>query len=322
MASLLKKTFLVAILFAPFFVNAQFAEKSENRPIRFTELVRLLDRVASSSDTVQASTLVAMAREYINAGNTFPGGGGGTAYYLQDSVTTVTIGGLPSGTNIYNWRIDSVLEAIVAPYVNPSFASFSSPSLSNTVEVGTIVSGSQTFTWSFNDPGNVQPNSADVYDVTGGAYIGTNLPGSPASVNIGTIQLNSAGSYRWRGEASNTKGGTFTSSNFEVDWKNKRYWGFDNDTTYTNADLLALSQEFTNNRDKTLNNQTPTGSQHFFYVYPAYMGTATITVNGFPSNNAFYEHTINLTNAQGVTQSFLLYRTKNALTSATTIIFD
>jgi hypothetical protein len=144
---------------------------------------------------------------------------GGT--YSLSSPSTVTVGGLTSGSVLTGLTSNEILEDILVPYLAPTFSSFSISGQQQTVEVditNPILSGNQTFLWSTTQSGNVASNSVTIRDVTGAADLATGLANDGSQVvSVGTINLTSNNqSYSWRAEATNTQAGDFNSSNFTV----------------------------------------------------------------------------------------------------------
>lgn len=166
-------------------------------------------------------------------------GGGGT--YAGTSPTTVTVGGLASGSAISGLSYQDIIQSIVAPYVNPTWNSFSN-SQSTPVEVGETLSGSKTFTWSLNANSGVV-STIDLYNVTTSATLlaGTPNDGSQAQT-ITTVQLNSSGATQsWRGIANNTSPvGTVNSSNYTVTSWFYRFFGATATVPTNSATVRAL----------------------------------------------------------------------------------
>lgn len=145
------------------------------------------------------------------------GGGGGSSTYAGASPTTTTVGGLASGSVILGSTYDAILQAILVPYVSPTFSSFSISGQSTLIQVGTTLSGSKTFTWGTTTPANIQTNTVLIRDVTGATVLASSLANDGTeSLPIGTITNTSPISQSWRVEATNTNAVTFQSSNFTV----------------------------------------------------------------------------------------------------------
>lgn len=261
------------------------------------------------------------------------GGGGGSSIYAGASPTTITVGGLPSGSVIAGETYDAIFQDILVPYVAPAFTSFSISGQTTTVEVGTTLSGSKTFLWGISTPLNVQANSVLIRDVTGAVDLATGLAndGTEAIVLPTPIQLILPGSYSWRATATNTVATTFNSSNFTVNWQWRIYYGTSALTSLSEATIESLA---TNGLQSSKNNTYALGAGDYKYIcYPDSFGSPTIgtgikdagtgfaiamadvTDNGFFSNvqNGWYYGLVSVTNVNGITTNYRVYRTKNTL---------
>ena len=243
--------------------------------------------------------------------------------YGGQSPSTVDVENIPAGTIIAGFTYDSLIGNIYAPYVSPAFTSFDISGQANEVEVGTTISGSKSFTWTFSTGANVTANTLDIYDVTNATYLATNVSiTSPQSANIGSVQKTSASSHSWRAYATNTNGVEFQSSNTVVYWRWSRYWGFSSSIPTTSANVLALgNSELETDYDKTLTT-TPPSEQYFTYAIPVSFGMPSISMNGFDADDAFTTQTIAVTNASGGTTSYYVITSNNKFTLEFTIIFD
>jgi hypothetical protein len=153
----------------------------------------------------------------------------GSTTYQCASPSTISVGGMAPGTLLTGRGLDDILQEILVPYMSPSFSSFS-VNVSSPVEVGTTISGTKSFSWSFANAGNVSGGTMCVIDVTLGSPLAINIPTtSPQSVAITSKTFTSCGqAQQWHGVAKNTNGGTFTSLNATVSALYPYYWGIVN----------------------------------------------------------------------------------------------
>lgn len=116
--------------------------------------------------------------------------------------------------------------------------------------------------------------------------------------------------------------GTVNSSNISFTAFDKRYYGFANSTTPSNAEILALSQDNSGSTAAlTLSNVTPSGSQ--FLVYFTKGTVTSVTVNGIPATGAFTITTYSVTNAQNFTSTYTYVVSNNAQTTTlSSVIFN
>lgn len=198
------------------------------------------------------------------------GSGGGGNTYGGNSPTTVTVGGLPAGSAIAGDSYDEILEAIVAPYVNPVFTSFSVTGQATTVEVGTTLSGSKTFTWGITVNSGVV-STIDLYDNTA---VSTLLAATPndgtQAQTVTTIQLNSNGATQsWKGIGNNSSpAGTFNSSNFVVTGRFYRFFGPVSSSPTNSATVRAISSGTFHTGATTFNLTTGTTLTKFVCALP------------------------------------------------------
>lgn len=258
--------------------------------------------------------------------------GGGN--YTGASPTTITVGGLPSGSNISGLPISDILEDILVPYVAPAFSSFSIGQ-SSPVEVGTTISGFKNFSFGFSQLGNVNANSLSVLDVTTPSTLGTGLAlTSPQSLDIGSIAYSSPTTHSWRGTAVNTQSNTFQSALTSVSWLFRIFYGTSANLTLTESQIEAL----TNSPLASTENATYSfaGGGYKYWAWPDSFGSPTAST-GFKDtatnlavamasavDDAAYSNVengwsyalVSVTNPNGVTVNYRVYRTKFVLGGA------
>lgn len=258
--------------------------------------------------------------------------------YTGLSPTTITVGGLEAGSEIENSSFSSILEQILTPYIAPTFTSFSI-SQPSPVEVGTTISGTKSFTFSFNQSGNINSNSVSIVDVTNSATLVTGLgvTASPANVTIGSLQKTAPASHQWRATATSTQGTSFNSMNTTVSWLWRLYSGTSSNSTLEESNIQALSNSIlTSNKNSTY---SFAGGGYKYFAWPDSFGSPTsITgfkdvATGFPvamadgTDDATFSETengwsyaiVNVTNIHGVATDYRVYRTKNILGSTINI---
>jgi len=261
-----------------------------------------------------------------------PLGASGPSNYSGQSPTTITVGGLPSGSDITDLPISDLLEAILVPYIAPTFSSFAIQQ-STPVEVGTTLSSSQSFSFAFTEISNIQANTLEILDVTGGNIVlGTfALSPSPVTTSIGSIQFNSPNSYSWRGRATNTQSNTFLSSLTTVNWYWRIYYGTNILPILAEADIEGLASNLLTNTENRTYSFSSGGYKYF--SWPDSFGSPTATTgfrdtstnlsvsmadssdNGAFSNvqNGWSYALVNITNINSVNTNYRVYRTKNIL---------
>ena len=105
------------------------------------------------------------------------------------------------------------------------------------------------------------------------------------------------------------------SASTSVLFRQKGYWGVSTETSLTNEQILALSQEFSTRRNQ---NRTfdCSGGKYFYFVIPTqYCNGIQFKVGGL-SFTGMEETTIQLTNASGYEASYNVYRCSNIQTGS------
>lgn len=265
------------------------------------------------------------------------GGGGGGGLYTPQGPTNATVGGLLAGTDLGTTPVDpfapgGILDQMLYPYLSPTFSSFTITGQSTSVEVGTTISGSKSFAWTFTNGANVQPNTMDIIDVTGAVNLATDISTtSPSSQNVGTVQLVAPGTYSWRGAADNTNLVTFQSSLFTVSWLWLLYYGTSASGTLNEAGIEGLANSGLQSSFVGIYNFPTLNYKYFAWEDSLGSPTAGIgfkdTSTGFNvdmatsaddaffanQENGWYYGLVNITNAQGVLTSYRVYRSRFTL---------
>lgn len=290
---------------------------SANRTLSISQASALADGYLASSDFVAFS---------------------GKDLYSGTSPTTVTVGGISAGTAISGQTITQILQTMLVPYINPAFSSFTMSGQATTVEVGTTISGSKSFAFGLSTPGNVSANTLAILDVTGGTTLASGLPvTSPQSATLVSATLNAPGSYSWRGRATNTQSVQFFSSNFTVTWQWRVYAGTSTNVTLTAGQIQALASNALQAGFGATYSLAAGGYKYF--AWPNSMGSPTastgfrdtatnlavamaeVTDDPAYSNvqNGWSYALVSVTNGNGVTTNYRVYRTKNILSGSINI---
>lgn len=154
--------------------------------------------------------------------------------------------------------IQALLDAAIE-YINPVFTAFS-VSQAQTVEVGTTLSGTKTFTWTIAVNSGTVP-TVNIVDNNTSSNLATGTPNDGSQLQlITTIQLNSDGATQsWRIIGNNTSpSGTFSSGNYIVTSRFFIWWDAVTTSLTDSASVRALanSQFNTGAGQVTLNTGT------------------------------------------------------------------
>jgi len=258
------------------------------------------------------------------------GTGSGSSTYTPQGTTLATVGGITSGTNLGTSpiQIQDLLADIFYPYVNPVFTSFSVSGQSTTVEVGTTLSGSKTFTWSIAVNSGVVP-TIDLYDNTAASTLlaGTANDGTQAQT-VTTIQLNSNGATQsWRGIGNNTSpSGTFNSNNFTVTGRFYRFFGPTASSPANSAAVRALASSTFHTGATTFTFNTGTVQTKFVVALPP-----SVTISGVIDTSALnvditsewiLTGTLNVLDAGSTNRSYNIYEMNVGVPYATSHAFS
>lgn len=209
--------------------------------------------------------------------------------------------------------VQALLDAAI-DYINPVFNSFSISGQSTTIEVGTTLSGSKTFTWNISANSGVV-STIDLYNITTAATLlaGTPNDGSQAQT-ITSVQLNSNGAtQQWRGVGNNSSpSGTFNSSTFTVTSRYYRWWAPVSSTPANSAAVRALAGQAFQTSGNSFTLVTGTVEIEFSVNLPPTVTIVSVidTTNLNLDLTAFYVliGTVNVTDAGGTTRAYNQYK--------------
>lgn len=258
------------------------------------------------------------------------GSGSGSSDYTPQGVTLATVGGIASGTNlgVTAIPIQDLLDDIFYPYISPVFSSFSVSGQNTTIENGTTLSGSKTFTWGVTlNSGTV--STIDLYDVTAGSTLlaGTANDGTQAQT-ITTIQLNSNGATQvWRGVGNDTGGGPtpFNSSTFTVTSRFYRFYGPTASSPANSAAVRALASSAFHTGATSFTFNTGTVETKFVIALPPSVTISTVidtsALNVVITSEWILTGTINVLDAGSTNRAYNIYEMNVGVPYATSHAF-
>jgi hypothetical protein len=256
--------------------------------------------------------------------------------YTNSDPIIEKIGGFAVGTTFSAESMTTMWTTLLYPYQSPEFKTFS-VNQTTPLEVGTPIAAGRTFNWSYGVTANIKSDSISIsFDnvlivsaqpVTPSTYTGSPTFTGPTSATTKVFRI----------EGTNTKLAPF-SKEFSVNWQWKVYWGATGPETL-DANGIKNLQSYTLSSTKN-RSYSFTGSGVLKYVYfcwPDVAGFGSPTANnGFvygtnpvsmavygtaPGQNQFYSNVQNgwyyglveVTNSQGATANYRVYRTSNLL---------
>jgi hypothetical protein len=249
----------------------------------------------------------------------------GVETFTPSGETTAQVGGVDIGTDLGTTPIliQDLFDRIFYADVAPSFGSFSISGQSTTIEVGTTLSGSKTFTWSI-DEGTGTVSTIDIYDVTAGATLlaGTANDGTQA-VTITSVQLNSNGAVQqWKGIANNTDPvETVDSSNFTVTGRYYRFYGPASAEPSNSTEVRALASSAFHTGSTTFTLNTGTTEINFYVALPPSVTITSVTdldaLNADLTAEYVLIGTIGVLDAGSTSRSYNLYGMTQAIPYST-----
>ncbi len=254
------------------------------------------------------------------------GNSSGSGSYTGNSPATVSVGGISAGDPIPA-NIGDILELILAPWVQPQFTHFDLGGAQvNTVEVGDTLATRMDFRWGINDLAKIAPASLRIVDVTNSNVLANGLDpntGEAFNTAIGAVFKNAPASHSWRAEVTDLQANNIVSANYNINWRWKRYYGWLSNTTPSNADIIALVNEFSTSRVKSYTTTSPSGLQHLCFFYPSSFGDlSNIKVGGLNSFGAFTKTTVAVTNAAGGSTTYNFYYSNNTFSNSVSIDYE
>jgi hypothetical protein len=267
-------------------------------------------RVTRDISVVRVSPRVVRVVVSSGAGN----GSGGTSQVVSNAGNGLApVTDNVEGQALFDDGAGSVVwRAITAEDIVPAFA-IASFSGGGTLEIGASVTN-PSFTASYTSG---PPTSAALTDTE-----------AHSAVNLVAPFTSAVSPYTFTKTANNAsvtftltaiKGTTLTST-VSYAWRPLVYYGVGVDGLNNEAGIEGLSTSTlasSRSRSFTL---APGSGEHIYYAYPASYGAATFTVGGFEGGFDLVSATISVTNTNGVTQDYRLYKSTNANLGSTSVV--
>lgn len=265
--------------------------------------------------------------------------GGGSLAYSNPAPMPTTVGGYLAGTTFPTPRtMQQMWDGLLYAYLSPAFTSFSDSGVPNPLEVGATIPAAATFVWGTSNAGNVQPNSISIQDVTGGVSLGTGLPNSGSYATTlpgGPITRTSIASYTFRINGVNTHLASFN-RNATYNWQWRKFWGNNGASVPSGAQINALANSALATSYPGSYSTAAGGFKFICFADAAgdQLNSVTDPSTGFPvamvtpaadpaysnlDGGGFYYALVSVTNVNGVTTNYRVYRTYYSLGGALTM---
>ena len=254
--------------------------------------------------------------------------GGGSSIYNGASPTTVTVGGLASGTNILGLTYDQIFQAMLVPYISPAFSSLTS-NLFSTYEVGAnLTSGLSNVSYAVSTPSNIKTQPPFV-GIPSSNIVGITFPINPFQLMAsGTFVVNILAnttsniptSFTISCQGTNSNNATFTISN-SLSFSFRNYWGFNASASLTGVDILALqSSQLKSGFSGSYTMPSNATPRYLYFVFDNSFGYPTTifdSTNGFNATADFTDlGTVVAPNQFGVSQTWRIIRSLNQTSGA------
>ena len=247
---------------------------------------------------------------------------GADVRYTNTEPTSVTIGGISAGSTFTDQTMTEMWDALLYPYQSPLFDSFSISGQSSVLEVGGEIPVSVTFIWSTSNPSNIVADSIDIEDVTLSSTLvsGTTNDGTEAVTMAGAISKTSATTHTFRISGENTESDTF-SRDAVYQWRWRFYWGNSPNPSLVEADIEALSDNSLYSSIARTYSFDAAASNYKYICYPSLYGTLSNFKDTSTNLDIPFESpdTVSVTNANGQTTNYYVYRSTNQLGGAVDI---
>jgi hypothetical protein len=266
-----------------------------------------------------------------------------TAYlstYTNATPMPVAVLNYPAGQTFLNEPLKNILDTFLYPPQYPAFTFFGIQSQATTLEVGdTVITGAPTgrnFVWGTSNSTNVVTSSLMIQDITGSVTLasGLNNDGSELIILPSPIQKLINDSHIWNISGNNIYSGSFN-LNYQIDWLYMAFWGTFTATTLTSADFNSLgSSQLLASIFGAFNFVANLGKYKYYVIEDTlpppttFKDQSTLLTVAMADNtdgytnltNGNYYQIVSYTNTFGVTRNYKVYRSKNILNGAITIL--
>lgn len=246
--------------------------------------------------------------------------------YTNTGATPTTIGGISAGSTFNGKTMQQMWDSLLYPYQSPAFSSFSL-GISSPREVGYDITTGQTFTWGTTNSSNVSANTITIagYNLT--TLTGLANDGNQPIVFTSTVTRTSSdgpGTRAWSIQGTNTNSVTFSGS-LSIRWDYKMYVGTSTNTSLTDVQITGLTN-YNSVKNGFAGTYALSAGGYKYFCFATGYGTPTSWVDtsnnlsvgmytGYPnidgSGNSY--DLVSVTNAEGETTNYKVYRTLNQL---------
>jgi hypothetical protein len=301
------------------------SDSSDDLSIR-SSIVPVLEGVQNANEIYKNTntSIITIGVTPITYSSITPGG----STYTNLNPTPISIGGITSGSTFNNKTFKEMFDALLYPYQNPAFTSFSS-SLFTTYEVGqSLPSGISTINYSISHPTNflpVQPNGNQSTNIPGASFV---IPNPISLAASGSFQINipvnsnltSPGTRTISLSGTNTNSNIFSTSG-TMTWRYRIFYGNSSNTSLVEADILSLSNSLLASSAAGTYSYSAGPGTYKWICYPQSMPLLNTFIDTLTNFNVPFEPPIivSVTNAYSVTTNYRCHRSTNPIGGAINI---
>jgi hypothetical protein len=253
------------------------------------------------------------------------------ATFTNSAATPSTIGGISAGSTFSAKTMQQMWDALLYPYQAPAFSSFSL-GIASPKEIGYDIGVSQTFTWSTSNPSNVSANTISISGYNLITLNGLANVGTTGVTFTGIVTRNSGdlpGTRSWTIQGTNSNAAIFNTS-LSIRWDWKMYAGTSTNTSLTAANITGLTDYNAVKNGFTGTFNLSAGGYKYFCFANVYGSASSFTDTSNNLNvamyagygntaNGFSYDLVSVTNVEGETTTYKVYRTLNQLGSTINI---
>jgi hypothetical protein len=223
--------------------------------------------------------------------------------------TLNSFGNIPKGLNLKGMTFKDFIDIQYYSILPIHFTNFQIAGVQSKQEVGTTIPANLSFIYSVSDSEKVD-QIIELKDITNDIVLATNIISSPINTNSNELTNISPGTQIYRIEGRDKENRIF-SKDINIDFLWKIYYGESNNEVLDNTEINSLRQQILSNTFE--GNFNFSGGGYKFFCYPAEWGE----VSTFRDNETSIAiamddpKTIEVTNQQGISKQYVVYRTFN-----------
>lgn len=320
-----------------------------NSFFRYENGLWVLSCIYVTGATTSGDTLIISRNDGVDVAAELSGATAEAVLYTNSAATPTTIGGVEDGSTFSAVTMQDMWTDMLYPTLNPRFTTFYIPGVTTSVDVGYTFTGtSRDFTWATVNPSFIQTDTVEVVDLSNSTSLASGLTndGNETIVLDYDVQKTTRTSHTFQVRAKKENNTVFT-RNYYWNWYWRRFHGGSSDPSLDEAGVSALSGQLSylmtgdyvfpaENTYKYIAIPVPSGwinpvNSRWYQKDPSSIKDVATNLNlalAGPADG--YNDVINglpfkemtLTNVNGYTETYRVFRSKYKLGGAITIKID